>query len=114
MHISTFSLLAILSALTSAASVSSRAVLGTISVDLSSNTGSTQHYASGFICGIPPKAGQIPDKFYTEIGLQYARFGGAQVAAPGRGWIHGMTEYNVRIPPLELTTPHAFYLFRYS
>jgi hypothetical protein len=68
----------------------------TSTVNLGNNTGSPQHFASGFIYGIPDTPNQIPDHFYTNIGFNYARAGGAQVPAPGRGWIWGLSEYKVR------------------
>jgi hypothetical protein len=68
----------------------------TSTVNLGNNTGTPQHLASGFIYGIPDLPDQIPDHFYTDIGFNYARAGGAQVAAPGRGWIWGLSEYKVR------------------
>ncbi|KAK0494782.1 glycoside hydrolase family 39 protein [Armillaria luteobubalina] len=58
-------------------------------VDLSTNLGTPLHLASGFIYGIPDTPNQIPDHFYTEMGFNYARAGGAQVLSPGRGWIFG-------------------------
>src|SRR5450756_2355323 len=67
----------------------------TSTVNLGNNTGTPQHLASGFIYGIPDRPDQIPDHFYTDIGFNYARAGGAQVAAPGRGWIWGLSEYKV-------------------
>lgn len=36
-------------------------------------------------------------KFYSEIGYNYERAGGAQIPAPGRGWIWGLTEYEVSL-----------------
>ena len=69
---------------------------GTVSyVNFSNNTGTPKHLASGFIYGIPDTQNQIPDSFYTGMGFNYARAGGAQVQAPGRGWIWGLTEYKV-------------------
>ncbi|KAE9379028.1 glycoside hydrolase family 39 protein [Stipitochalara longipes BDJ] len=68
----------------------------TSTVNLGNNTGTPEHLASGFIYGIPDTANQIPDHFYTDIGFNYARAGGAQVPAPGRGWIWGLSEYKVR------------------
>jgi hypothetical protein len=65
----------------------------TSTVNLSNNTGTPNHLAAGFIYGIPDTPDQIPDHFYTEMGFNYARAGGAQVPAPGRGWIWGLTEY---------------------
>lgn len=38
--------------------------------------------------------------FYTNIGYKYERAGGAQIPAPGRGWIWGLTEYKVRFTSL--------------
>ncbi|GME47614.1 putative glycoside hydrolase family 39 protein [Neofusicoccum parvum] len=63
-------------------------------VNLANNTGNPSHYASGILYGIPDTANQIPDHFYTDIGFNYARAGGAQVASPGRGWI--WNEYPAR------------------
>lgn len=74
-----------------------RQVSGTSTVNLANNTGNPSHLASGFIYGIPDTANQIPDHFYTDIGFNYARAGGAQIPAPGRGWIWGLTEYKVRM-----------------
>lgn len=67
-------------------------------VHWSCNTGTPQHYAAGILNGIPDAANQIPDHFYTDIDLQYVRAGGAQVPAPGRGWIWGEGEYEVSEP----------------
>jgi len=66
----------------------------TAHVDLSSNLGAPTHLASGFIYGIPDAAGQIPDHWYTNMGFNYGRFGGAQLNAPARGWI--WNEFNGR------------------
>ncbi|RDW59995.1 glycoside hydrolase-3 [Coleophoma crateriformis] len=71
-------------------------VLGTSTVTLSNDTGTPGHLASGILYGIPDTPDQIPDAFYTDMGFNYARAGGAQVAAPGRGWIWGLDEYKVR------------------
>lgn len=70
-------------------------IQGTSTVNLGNNTGTPAHLASGILYGIPDTPNQIPDHFYTDIGFNYARAGGAQVAAPGRGWIWGLTEYKV-------------------
>lgn len=40
-------------------------------VDLAVNRGEPQHYASGVIYGIPDTPDQIPDHFYTDIGLYW-------------------------------------------
>ena len=64
-------------------------------VNLNNNTGATNHLASGILYGIPDTPNQIPSSFYKDIGFNYFRGGGAQVAAPGRGWIWGLTEYKV-------------------
>ncbi|KAH8658848.1 glycoside hydrolase family 39 protein [Tricladium varicosporioides] len=71
-------------------------VSGTSTVNLGNNTGAIKHLASGMIYGIPDTPNQVPDHFYTDIGFNYARAGGAQVGAPGRGWIWGLTEYKNR------------------
>lgn len=68
---------------------------GTATVNLSNNTGTPAHLASGILYGIPNTQGQIPDEFFTDIGFNYARAGGAQNPAPARGWIWGLTEYEV-------------------
>ncbi|RDW73337.1 hypothetical protein BP6252_07244 [Coleophoma cylindrospora] len=66
-------------------------------VTLGSNTGSPHHWASGFIYGIPDTLNQIPDHWYTNMGFNYGRAGGAQLGAPARGWIYGRTEYRNRL-----------------
>ncbi|KFY29504.1 hypothetical protein V493_02323 [Pseudogymnoascus sp. VKM F-4281 (FW-2241)] len=66
-------------------------VSGTAVVKLDTSTGSSQHLASGFIYGIPDTQGQIPDHFYTDIGFNFGRSGGAQI--PSRGWLGGVNEY---------------------
>lgn len=65
-------------------------------VDLSNNTGTPQHLAAGLLYGVPNNGNQIPSKFYTEMGVNYIRAGGAQIPAPGRGWIWGLNEYKNR------------------
>nr|UYL90302.1 glycoside hydrolase 5 [Talaromyces funiculosus] len=65
-------------------------------VNFSNNTGAPQHLASGLLYGVPDTLDQIPSKFYSEIGYNYERAGGAQIPAPGRGWIWGLTEYENR------------------
>ena len=91
------SLLPLLLAMSVAASqLASRQVSGTSVVNLGNNTGTPNHLASGIIYGIPDTQNQIPDHFYTDIGFNYARAGGAQVAA-GRGWIWGLSQYKVRV-----------------
>jgi hypothetical protein len=71
-----------------------RASTTTAIVDLSANLGSPRYLAAGIIYGEPDTLNQIPDKFYTEPGLNYFRAGGAQLEAPNRGWI--WNEYNGR------------------
>ncbi|KAJ5812530.1 hypothetical protein N7474_008831 [Penicillium riverlandense] len=88
----------------------------TAQVNFGNNTGTPQHLASGLLYGVPDTLNQIPvrpfhsfamccvansvldlqSQFYETIGYNYERAGGAQVAAPGRGWIWGLTEYKVR------------------
>lgn len=80
-----YSLLPLLMAASAAASPTARQVAGTSVVTLSNNTGTPGHLASGVLYGIPDTPDQIPGQFYTDMGFNYARAGGAQVAAPGRG-----------------------------
>ncbi|KAJ5389201.1 uncharacterized protein N7496_000269 [Penicillium cataractarum] len=68
----------------------------TAQVNFNNNTGTPQHLASGLLYGVPDTLNQIPAHFYQNIGYNYERAGGAQVAAPGRGWIWGLTEYKNR------------------
>ncbi|KAK4495186.1 hypothetical protein PRZ48_013513 [Zasmidium cellare] len=63
-------------------------------VDLSVNNGSPKHLASGVLYGIPDTPNQIPDSFYTDMGFNYARVGGAQLDAGG--WIYGLNAYYAR------------------
>jgi hypothetical protein len=116
-----FSLVAI-----SAHPLEGRADSVTASVNFSNNTGTPKHLASGILYGVPDQSNQIPSSFYTGMGFNYLRAGGAQVGAPGRGWIWGMNEYKVRpidwkgvdgrtashlfyriIKPLDNTMPHS-------
>lgn len=69
----------------------------TATVNLSVSKGKPVHWASGFIYGIPDTPNQIPDHYYTDIGFRYGRAGGAQLNAPARGWIWGLTEYKNRL-----------------
>ena len=78
-----------------AAVLRKKSVSGTATVNLGSNIGIPEHLASGWIYGIPDTLNQIPDHFYTDVGFRYGRAGGAQVVAPGRGWIWGLSEYKV-------------------
>ena len=73
-----------------------RADTVTANVNFSNNTGTPKHLASGILYGVPDQQNQIPSSFYTGMGFNYLRAGGAQVGAPGRGWIWGMNEYKVR------------------
>lgn len=84
-----------LAALTASSPLSKR-VSGTSTVNLGNNTGTPAHLASGILYGIPDASDQIPDHFYTDFGFNYGRAGGSQISAPGRGWIWGPDEYNVR------------------
>lgn len=67
----------------------------TATVNFGNNTGTPKHLASGILYGVPDTQNQIPSSFYTGMGFNYLRAGGAQVGAPGRGWIWGPTEYKV-------------------
>lgn len=69
----------------------------TATVNLAVSKGSPTHWASGFIYGIPDTLGQIPNKWYTDMGFRYGRAGGAQLDAPSRGWIWGLSEYKGRL-----------------
>ena len=64
-------------------------------VNLSNNTGAINHLASGTLYGLPDTQGQVPASFYTNMAWNYERAGGAQIPAPGRGWIWGINEYKV-------------------
>ncbi|PYH95630.1 glycoside hydrolase [Aspergillus ellipticus CBS 707.79] len=68
----------------------------TAQVNFSNNTGTPEHLASGILYGVPDTLNQIPSHFYENIGYNYERAGGAQVASPGLGWIWGLTEYKNR------------------
>lgn len=69
----------------------------TTTVDLSIHKGHSSHLASGFIYGIPDTKGQIPSQFYSNIGFNYGRAGGAQEGAPNQGWIWGLSDYYGRL-----------------
>jgi hypothetical protein len=91
-----FSIVPFLAAAALAApTIEKRSVSGNAIVNLNSSTGTPAHLASGFIYGLPDTKNQIPNSFYTDIDFGYGRAGGAQVAAPGRGWIWGLSEYKV-------------------
>ncbi|KAF4550483.1 Hypothetical protein D9617_17g047510 [Elsinoe fawcettii] len=73
---------------------------GTATIRLAETSGVPQQLASNFIYGIPdnvtssPAASSaIPDAFYTDIGFNACRAGGAQLVAPNRGWAFGVNEY---------------------
>ncbi|KAL5341058.1 glycoside hydrolase superfamily [Aspergillus crustosus] len=67
----------------------------TAHVYLNDRTGPSQHYAAGFIYGIPDTPNQIPDHFYSDIKFQYTRAGGAQTPE-SKGWIGGLEDYKFR------------------
>jgi len=90
-----------------APAIEKRSVTGNAVVDFSVNTGTPKKLASGFIYGIPDTKNQIPGHFYSDIGFDYSRAGGAQVAAPGRGWIWGLTEYEVRFHSTSNVVEHT-------
>lgn len=60
-------------------------------VNFGNNTGAPRHLASGTLYGLPDAVAQIPSQFFTDIGWNYERAGGAQT--PGTGWIGGLTAY---------------------
>jgi hypothetical protein len=66
----------------------------TATVALSSNLGTPNHLASGFIYGLPDRPNQIPSQFYTGMGFRYGRAGGAQT--PSKGWLAGFSQYTPR------------------
>lgn len=80
-----------LTALTEATPLESRQSTTTAVVNFGNNTGTPQHLASGTLYGIPDSTTQIPSSFFTNIGWNYERAGGAQSA--GKGWIWGLTAY---------------------
>ncbi|KAL6695331.1 glycoside hydrolase family 39 protein [Trichoderma pleuroticola] len=61
------------------------------SINLSQMQGAPQHFASGFLYGIPDTPNQIPAHFYSEIAFNYGRAGGAQL--PAKGYMDGVEEY---------------------
>lgn len=71
----------------------------TASVNLSQMQGAPQHFASGFLYGIPDTPNQIPAHFYSEIAFNYGRAGGAQL--PAKGYMDGIEEYRVCQQPLQ-------------
>lgn len=48
-------------------------------VNLNTNRGEPKHLASGFIYGLPDSETQIPDHWFTNMGFEYNRGGGAQM-----------------------------------
>lgn len=64
-------------------------------INLGVVVGTPLHAVAGLNYGIPDNANQIPSHFYSDIGFNYARAGGAQLGAPARGWIYGAVEYKV-------------------
>lgn len=73
--------------------IGKRDVTGTALVNLDQLTGEPKHLAAGLIYGIPDTENQIPGHFYTDVGFNYARAGGAQL--PGNGWMTGIQDYEV-------------------
>ncbi|KAJ4860044.1 hypothetical protein T069G_05032 [Trichoderma breve] len=66
----------------------------TATVNLSHMQGAPQHFASGFLYGIPDTPNQIPAHFYSEIAFNYGRAGGAQL--PAKGYMDGVDQYRPR------------------
>jgi hypothetical protein len=68
----------------------------TATVDLTSGArrGAPQNLAAGVLYGIPDDPTQIPDHFYSDMGFNYARIGGAQLEAGG--WVDGLETYYAR------------------
>lgn len=84
-------LLAVRGAITEPLPLNPRQSTVTAVVNFGNNTGTPQHLASGTLYGLPDVTTQIPTEFYTDIGWNYERAGGAQTA--GKGWIWGLTAY---------------------
>lgn len=68
----------------------------TATVDLSITRQPSADYAAGILYGLPDTPNQIPDHFYTDIGFNYHRTGGAQLDEYG-GWVTGLEGYEGRI-----------------
>ncbi|KAL1845865.1 hypothetical protein Daus18300_014427 [Diaporthe australafricana] len=87
--------LGLLLAATAVANPLERRQSTTAVVNFGNNTGTPQHLASGTLYGLPDgSTTQIPDHFYTDIGWNYERAGGAQTS--GKGWIGGLAAYKTR------------------
>lgn len=84
--------LGLLLAATAVANPLERRQSTTAVVNFGNNTGTPQHLASGTLYGLPDgSTTQIPDHFFTDIGWNYERAGGAQTS--GKGWIAGLAAY---------------------
>ncbi|KAM0552427.1 hypothetical protein ACHAPJ_007988 [Fusarium lateritium] len=80
-------------------SISNRDIKPFATIDFGNTTGKAQNnYASGILFGIPEWNGQdqIPGHFFSDIGFNWYRGGGAQLPEPSRGWIWGLNEYKGR------------------
>lgn len=90
-----------LTSLASAAALSPRQDVSTVTVDLSVDRGAPNHYGSGVLLGIPDDAwpgmnvDQIPNEFYERMAFRYNRGGASQL--PGTGWTTGLEGYTARI-----------------
>ncbi|ETS78542.1 hypothetical protein PFICI_10604 [Pestalotiopsis fici W106-1] len=78
-----------------------RRSLGTATVSLGAAIGTPSQLGSGILYGIPPNddgsaSTQIPDHFYTDIGFNLGRAGGAAWGSPNRGWSFSPAEYTYR------------------
>lgn len=78
-------------AATAAANPLERRQSTTAVVNFANNTGTPQHLASGTLYGLPDVLSQIPSNFFTDMGWNYERAGGAQTS--GKGWIGGLAAY---------------------
>jgi hypothetical protein len=65
-----------------------------VTVDFAVSGGAPEHLASGTLYGLSPDGTQPPDEFYTEIGWNYERAGGAQLN--GGGYASSVEEYETR------------------
>lgn len=84
--------LGLLAAAASANPLERRASTVTAIVNFGNNTGTPQHLASGTLYGLPNAISQIPSSFFTNIGWNYERAGGAQTSG-NTGWLGGLASY---------------------
>lgn len=83
--------LCLLASATVASNTVQRRQTTTAVVNFGNNTGAPQHLASGTLYGLPDATTQIPSQFFSNIGWNYERAGGAQTS--NTGWIGGLASY---------------------